>query len=196
MKEIKSIAVFCASGDGISTIYKEKAFELGEYLANSGIRLIYGGASVGCMGAVAEGAISQGGEIIGVLPNFLNKREIAHLNLSELILVESMHERKLKMHELSDACITLPGGFGTMEEMFEMLTWAQLGLHNKPTAILNTNGFYDSLMKQILVMKNEGLLKEKYYKMIICESNIQELLRAIDSYLPPTIEQWMKEKET
>lgn len=196
MREFKSVSVFCASGDGKSNSYKEKAYELGEYLAHNKIRLVYGGASVGCMGAVAEGVISKGGEVVGVLPHFLNKREIAHLNLTELILVDSMHERKLKMHELSDACITLPGGFGTMEEFFEMLTWAQLGLHDKPSAVLNINGFYDPLIQQMSVMKNEGLLKAKYFDMLIFEENIIALFKALDSYIPPSIEQWMKKEET
>lgn len=195
MNKIKRAAVFCASADGSSSIYKTKAFELGEFMAQNNISLIYGGASVGCMGAVAEGAISQGGEVIGVLPHFLNKREIAHLNLSELILVDSMHERKLKMHELSEACITLPGGFGTMEEFFEMLTWAQLGLHHKPSAVYNVNGFYDNLMAQMLTMKDEGLLKPKYYEMLICSDNISDLFAQMNQYLPPAVEQWMKEED-
>lgn len=195
MRQIKSIAVFCASSHGTKDNYQKTAFELGQFLAKKDIRLVYGGASVGCMGAVAQGAIEAGGEVIGVLPTFLNKREIAHLNLTQLILVDSMHERKLKMHELSDACITLPGGFGTMEEFFEMLTWAQLGLHQKPSAVLNTNGFYDHLMKQIFIMKEEGLLKDKYYEMLICSDRIEDLFTALKNYTPPAVEQWMKEDE-
>src|SRR5262245_21438308 len=129
---MKRITVFCGSSNGNDDKYRLQAGRLGETLAKQNIELVYGGASVGLMGAVANGVLSQGGKAIGVLPRFLQSREISHEGLTELILVESMHERKMKMNELSDGVIAMPGGFGTLEEFFEMLTWAQLGLHKKP----------------------------------------------------------------
>lgn len=193
MSEIKSIAVFCASSDGNSSIYLEKAYELGKTLATNGYRLVYGGASVGCMGAVARGAVDHGGKVIGVLPHFLAKREIAQNDLDDLIMVDSMHERKLKMNQLSDACISLPGGFGTMEEFFEMITWGQLGLHQKPSALLNVNGFYDHLIAQLKLMNEEELLKDKYLKMILIDDQIESLLQKMESYQPPQVEKWLEE---
>lgn len=149
---MKNITVFCGSSFGTEEIYKEQAELLGKTLAKQNIGLVYGGANVGLMGAVADGALSENGTVIGVLPNFLRSKEIAHQGLTELILVESMHERKTKMSELCDGVIALPGGFGTLEELFEMLTWAQLGLHKKPIAILNISGFYDSLLELLETM--------------------------------------------
>jgi uncharacterized protein (TIGR00730 family) len=154
------ITVFCGSSFGTEEIYTEQAALLGKTLAKQNIELVYGGANVGLMGAVADGVLNNGGKAIGVLPNFLRSKEIAHLGLTELILVESMHERKTKMNDLCDGVMALPGGFGTLEELFEMLTWAQLGLHKKPIAILNINGFYDSLIQLTEVMVSKGLLKE------------------------------------
>lgn len=191
MKEIKSIAVFCASAKGENPIYVEKAYQVGQFLAQRGIRIIYGGASIGCMGAVAEGALAENGSVVGILPHFLDKREIAHLQLEELIRVESMHERKLLMNEMSDATLTLPGGFGTMEELFELITWAQLGLHEKPNAILNVNSYYDHLIKQIEVMCREKLLKEKHRKMLLISDDIGDLWKQIINYQAPETEQWL-----
>src|SRR4030095_3484794 len=139
---MKRITVFCGSSLGNGTNFRTQATLLGQVLAKRNIELVYGGANVGLMGAVADGVLSEGGKVIGVLPNFLKSKEIAHEQLTELILVDSMHERKTKMNELCDGVIALPGGFGTLEEFFEMLTWAQLGLHKKPIAILNIDGFY------------------------------------------------------
>lgn len=191
---MKSIAVFCASSKGANDIYKENAYLTGKKIAEKGMRLVYGGATVGCMGAVAEGALDAGGEVIGVLPHFLDKREIAHLNITQLIRVESMHERKLKMHELSDGVLTLPGGFGTMEEFFEMLTWGQLGLHAKPCAVLNVNNFYAHLMLQLKMMNEEQLLKDKYLDMVLFDDSIEHLLIKMENYQAPEIEKWLREK--
>lgn len=190
---MKSIAVFCASSIGSKDIYRETAYNCGKALAKKNIRLVYGGASVGLMGALADGALASGGEVIGVLPHFLDRREIAHKKI-EMIRVKSMHERKLKMHELSDACLTLPGGFGTMEEFFEMLTWAQLGLHEKPNAILNVNGFYDALINQFNVMVEDGLLKEKHRNILLIDNNIDTLIDKVLNYKAPEVEEWLKKK--
>lgn len=192
---MKRITVFCGSSFGTEAIYTEQATLLGETFAKENIELIYGGANVGLMGAVADGVLNNGGKAIGVLPNFLRSKEIAHLGLTELILVESMHERKTKMNDLCDGVIALPGGFGTLEELFEMLTWAQLGLHKKPIAILNINGFYDSLIELTKTMVEKGLLKEANQKMLLVSDNIQDLLHQMRNYTAPTVGKWIdKEK--
>lgn len=192
---MKRVVVFCGSSSGTEEIFEEQAYQLGRTLAHRKIGLVYGGAKVGLMGAVANGAIENGGEVIGVLPNFLKSKEIAHENLTELILVESMHERKMKMNELSDAVITLPGGFGTMEEFFEMLTWAQLGLHKKPIAILNVNGFYDELLSLVRIMVNKGFLKKINQDMLLSSDNIEDLLNKIENYKAPEVGKWITKGE-
>lgn len=192
---MKRITVFCASSFGTEKIYEEQAIALGKTLAEQNIELVYGGANVGLMGAVADGALNAGGKVIGVLPNFLRSKEIAHLGLTELILVESMHERKTKMNELCDGVIALPGGFGTLEELFEMLTWAQLGLHKKPIAILNVNGFYDALIALLQTMTEKGLLKEVNQKMLLVSETIDDLLYQMKNYVAPTVGKWIDKKE-
>ncbi|KQW98844.1 TIGR00730 family Rossman fold protein [Flavobacterium sp. Root420] len=192
---MKRITVFCGSSFGTETIYAEQATLLGETFAKENIELVFGGANVGLMGALADGVLNNGGKAIGVLPNFLRSKEIAHLGLTELILVESMHERKTKMNDLCDGVIALPGGFGTLEELFEMLTWAQLGLHKKPIAILNINGFYDSLIELTNTMVEKGLLKGANQKMLLVSDNIDDLLNQMKNYTPPTVGKWIdKEK--
>ena len=153
---MKRITVFCGSSVGTDSIYKTQAKIVGEALAKNNIELVYGGAKIGLMGAVADGVLSKGGKVTGVLPNFLRSKEIAHEQLTNLILVDTMHERKTRMNELCDGVIALPGGFGTLEELFEMLTWAQLGLHKKPIGILNIDGFYDTLIDLIQTMVSKG----------------------------------------
>jgi len=188
---MKRITVFCGSSFGTEEIYKQQATLLGQTLAKQNIELVYGGANVGLMGAVADGILNEGGKAIGVLPNFLRSKEIAHLGLTELILVESMHERKTKMNDLCDGVIALPGGFGTLEELFEMLTWAQLGLHKKPIAILNIDGFYDSLIELTKVMVEKGLLKEANQQMLLVSDNIDDLLDQMKNYVAPTTGKWI-----
>ena len=192
---MKRITVFCGSSFGTEEIYTEQAALLGKTLAQHNIELVYGGANVGLMGAVADGTLSEGGKVIGVLPDFLRSKEIAHQGLTELILVESMHERKTKMNDLCDGVIALPGGFGTLEELFEMLTWAQLGLHKKPIAILNINGFYDSLIELTQTMVNKGFLKNVNKEMLLVSDNIEDLLHKMKHYVAPTTGKWIdKEK--
>ena len=188
---MKRITVFCGSSFGTEAIYTEQATLLGETFAKENIELVYGGANVGLMGAIADGVLNNGGKAIGVLPNFLRSKEIAHLGLTELILVESMHERKTKMNDLCDGVIALPGGFGTLEELFEMLTWAQLGLHKKPIALLNIDGFYDSLIQLTETMVEKGLLKEANQKMLLVSDNIPDLLHQMRNYTPPTVGKWI-----
>ncbi|MFN8672296.1 MAG: TIGR00730 family Rossman fold protein [Candidatus Sericytochromatia bacterium] len=192
---MKKVVVFCGSSSGTNKIYEDQAILLGQELAKRNIDLVYGGASVGLMGAVANGVLEQGGKVIGVLPKFLEAKEIAHNHLTELILVDSMHERKAKMNELSDGIIALPGGFGTLEELFEMLTWAQLGLHQKPIAILDINNFYTSLSNFIQNMVDNGFLKEINQKMLLVSNDISDLLNKMENYEPPLLDKWItKEK--
>lgn len=173
---IRSISVFCGSSAGTKEIYTQQAFELGKLFTKYKIRLIYGGASIGVMGAVANGSLSANGEVVGVIPHFLNKKEIAHAGITELITVETMHERKLLLHTMADAFIILPGGYGTLEEMFEAITWSQLGLHNKRIGILNLNGFYDPLILQIEKMIAEGFIDQKYRALIFECNSIETLM--------------------
>lgn len=193
---MKSIVVFCGSGEGYNECYRETAYQLGEMLAAAGIRIIYGGAKVGLMGALAEGALQQGGQVIGVIPKFLQTKEVAHDGLTELITVNTMHERKLKMHELSDAVITMPGGWGTMEELFEMLTWGQLGLHSKPVGVLNTNGFYDSLKVLFNNMVTEGFLNEFVSRSMLVSESIEDLLEQMAAYDPLPVRRFISEQTT
>lgn len=189
--KLKNINVFCGSSPGTEKIFEEQAYQLGKTLAGQNIGLVYGGASVGLMGTVANGVMENNGKAIGILPKFLKGKEIAHENLTELILVETMHERKTKMDELSDGVIGLPGGFGTLEELFEMLTWAQLGLHKKPVAILNVNGFYNELLSFIQTMVDKGFLKEINRDMLLISSEINDLLEKMNSYEAPGVEKWI-----
>src|SRR3990170_6208615 len=191
---MKSISVFCGSSMGIDPVYISQAILLGKTLAKQNIQLVYGGARVGLMGAVADGVLNNHGKVIGVLPYFLKSKEIAHEGLTELILVESMHERKMKMHELCDGIIALPGGFGTLEELFEMLTWGQLGLHKKPVGLLNVNGFYDNLNLLLQTMVHQGFLKEINFKMLLLSNDIDNLLHQMNTYVAPEVGKWISKE--
>ncbi|AUP79477.1 LOG family protein [Flavivirga eckloniae] len=188
------IAVFCGSSFGNDSIFEVKAKQLGKTLAKENIALVYGGAKVGLMGAIADGALEENGKVVGVLPNFLKEKELAHEGLSELILVDTMHERKTKMNDLCDGVITLPGGFGTLDELFEMLTWGQLGLHNKPIGILNINGYYDALISLLDTMVKNGLLKETNKQMVLVSDNIDDLLNKMKHYKAPDIGKWISKE--
>lgn len=195
LTHMKNITVFCGSSAGFNPGYKELAYELGQELAVRNIGLVYGGAKIGLMGAVADGALSKNGKVTGVLPGFLQKKEITHTGLTQLILVESMHERKLKMFELSDGVIALPGGFGTMEEYFEMLTWGQLGLHKNPIALLNTEGFYDGLLTFADTMARTGFLKPENRELMLADTSISGLLKQMENFQPPVVTKWIKSDE-
>ena len=181
---MKSIVVFCGSGEGYNEVYREAAEQMGITLAARHIRIIYGGAKVGLMGALADAALDQGGRVTGVIPEFLKTEEVAHEGLTELITVDTMHERKLKMHELSDGIIAMPGGWGTMEELFEMLTWGQLGLHSKPVGLLNVNGYYDALKALCDNMVQEGFLNEYVNAMLLISESVDDLLEQMAAYVP------------
>lgn len=193
---MNNIVVFCGSSSGTDRIYEEQAFLLGKTLAEAGIGLVYGGAKVGLMGAVADGALQYGGKVVGVLPHFLQTKEIAHEGLTELFIVDTMHERKTKMNQLCDGIIALPGGFGTLEEFFEMLTWGQLGLHRKPMGLLNTEGFYDGLIALAQDMVNSGFLKEVNQRMLLSSATIPDLLDQMRNYQPPTVGKWITQETT
>jgi uncharacterized protein (TIGR00730 family) len=179
---INRIAVFCGSGPGSKKIFKEKAYELGRSLAENRFELIYGGSGTGLMGMVADGVIKNKGKAIGVLPHFLKDREVAHPNLNQLILVEDMHQRKAKMNELADAFVVLPGGLGTMEEYFEVLTWSQLALHNKPIVLLNIDGFYNHLLLLIENISCHGFIKDHTMPLFFVFDNIKEAIHCIKEH--------------
>ncbi len=193
---MKKLAVFCGSSNGSSDIYIEGAKKLGKELAKRNITLVYGGASVGIMGAVADSVLNEGGYVIGVMPSFLDNREIAHKNLSELIIVGSMHERKAKMAELADGFIALPGGPGTMEEFFEVFTWGQLGLHKKPCGILNINNYFDLLINFFSQMNKQEFLQEKYLSMLMYDSEPASLIEKFQTYNPPSVKTYIKANQT
>ena len=193
-KQLRSVSVFCGSSSGRDNVFRSEAWELGRKLAANHIELVYGGAKVGLMGAVADGALSESGKVIGVLPVFLKSKEIAHDGLTELILVDTLHERKTKMNELSDGVIALPGGFGTLEEFFEMLTWGQLGLHKKPMGILNLDGYYDELVHFLDKMVEKGFLKPVNRSMVLLSNDIDDLLVKLKNYKAPEVGKWIREE--
>lgn len=179
---MQSIVVYCGSNPGKKSVYAETAYALGAELAKRGIRLIYGGGNTGLMGRVADGAMENNGFVTGIIPNFLAKLEVAHKTLSELHFVETMHERKAKMVSLSDGVIALPGGYGTMDELFEILTWAQLRIFMGPVGLLNVNGFYDLLLLQLDKMIEEGFLRAETRGLLVVAEDPAELLSKMEAY--------------
>ncbi|MCE7008486.1 TIGR00730 family Rossman fold protein [Kibdelosporangium philippinense] len=170
------ICVFCGSAAGTKPRYAAAAAELGKLLAKRGITLVYGGASVGTMGIIADAALEAGGEVIGVIPTSMTDREIAHQGLTELHVVSTMHERKALMAELSDAFLALPGGAGTLDELFEIWTWYQIGVHSKPIGIANIDGFYDPLIAMVDHMVAEGFIRASYRDFITIETDLEKLV--------------------
>ena len=196
MKALKSIAVFCGSSEGNDINIIEQAEQLGATLAKNDIALVYGAAKIGIMGKIAQATIDNHGKVIGVIPDFLKLKEVVHLGLHQLITTNNMHERKLKMHELSDGFIALPGGFGTFEELFEIITWAQLGLHQKPIGLLNSNGFYNDLINMIETMVSKGFLKMQNLELLIVDDNIESLLNKMQNFNPVDVPKWLKANRT
>ncbi len=188
--------MFCGSGVGTDQAYKESAIALGRAMVNRNIELVYGGAQIGIMGAVADAVLAAKGKVTGVIPKFLSGKEIAHSGLTQMLVVTTMHERKALMNNLCDGFITLPGGFGTMEELFEVLTWAQLGLHRKPVALLNVNGYYDQLIAMVSTMLERDFIKPENQTMFIVSDNIDDLLEKMEHYIPPAVPQWITEETT
>jgi len=173
---MKRICVFCGSSEGANVAYKSKAVALGRLMAQNKIELVYGGGGIGLMGVIANAVMTNGGTVIGVIPRFLADRELGHQEISELILTDSMHQRKQKMAELADGFIALPGGFGTLEELCEILTWVQLSIIEKPVAILNTNGYFDNLIALFEHMTKERFLKESNKNLLLKANDENELI--------------------
>ncbi len=186
---MKRVCVFCGSSMGARPDYAEAAAGLGRLLAASGLGLVYGGGDIGLMGVMADAALAAGGEVVGVIPEALMKFEIGHLDLAELHVVASMHERKALMADLSDAFIALPGGIGTMEELFEAWTWAQLGMHAKPLGFLDVAGYYAHLQAFLDHMAGEGFLRPRHRAMVAVETDPARLLDAFAGYTPPAVVQ-------
>jgi len=193
---MERISVFCGSSEGNDEKIVEAARELGRVLSSKGITLVYGGGKVGLMGALADSTLAGHGRVIGVIPHFLKAKEILHGNLDQTIIVESMHQRKLKMHELSQGVIALPGGFGTMEELFEMITWSQLGLHFKPIGLLNTGGFFDPLLVFLDRMESKGFLKPENRNMLLVDDSSTGLLVKMQAYRPQFVPKWIDKEQT
>lgn len=192
---MKRICVFCGSNAGADPIFLKTAESVGKFLAQENIELVYGGGRVGLMGKIADSVLENGGRVIGAIPAALDKKEIAHQGLTELFIVNSMHERKSLMAELADGFIALPGGFGTFEEFCEIITWAQLGIHQKPCGLLNVGGFYDHLIAQIDISVAQNFIRDEHRKLILVESEIEKLFVEMQNYQPPVIEKWIDEDE-
>ncbi|ENX38126.1 TIGR00730 family Rossman fold protein [Acinetobacter sp. NIPH 2100] len=191
---MNSICVFCGSSFGNDPIYQQMAQATGQAIAAQGKTLVYGGGRSGLMGVVADSALRAGGRVIGVIPSALVDRELAHTGLTELHIVNNMHERKTKMADLSDAFVALPGGAGTLEEIFEQWTWSQLGIHQKPCAFLNIDGFYDDLIKMLQTSVERGFSQERFVDRLIVTEQINDILAAFSAYQPVT-PKWMSTAE-
>ncbi|WP_430928461.1 TIGR00730 family Rossman fold protein [Polaribacter marinivivus] len=179
------IVVFCGSSLGFNSIYKEAAIELGNYFARHGIVLVYGGGKIGMMGAIADTILAKKGKVIGVIPKLLEKEEVVHSGVEEMIVCKKMSDRKVIMSKLIDGYITLPGGFGTLDELFEALTLNQLQIEQKPVGILNINGYFDATLQQLDKMAEEGFLKPQNKALLIVADNIPELMNKMNNYTPP-----------
>jgi uncharacterized protein (TIGR00730 family) len=188
---MKSIAVYCGSSAGTNPLYVTQAQALGSALVAHGLTLVYGGGKVGLMGTIADAVLAHGGQVIGVIPDFLADKELAHLGCTELHVVKSMHERKLMMADRADAFIAMPGGYGTLEELFEVLTWGQLGLHRKPVALLNVDGYYDHLLVALDRMRDDQLLRAENRAQLLHSPDPELLLAQLAAYQPVQLEKWL-----
>lgn len=191
---MKSICVFCGANFNGDEQLKEAIDQLAEMMVKNNISLIFGGGKVGVMGLIADAVLQRGGKAIGVIPQFLMDKEVGHPGLTQMHVVENMHQRKQLMNELCDGIITLPGGFGTLEEFFEVLTWLQLGLHNKPIGLLNFNGFYNFLLKQMDVMVENHFLKPANRKLVLSSSQPKELIDLMSNFNASPDEVWFKDQ--
>ena len=193
---MKTICVYCGSSPGRRSEYSNAARELATQLVNHDIGLVYGGASVGIMGEIADAVLAAGGKVIGVMPKALVEKEVQHDGLTELLVVDSMHSRKLKMADISDGFIAMPGGLGTLEELFEVLTWAQLGFHQKPCALFNVEGYYDKLAEFLRHAVDEKFVKAVHSEMLLIEQSAEHILEAMMAYQPPTEDKWIGRGDT
>ncbi len=188
---VQRVCVYCGSSLGENPIYRETAQQVGELLATSGITLVYGGGNVGLMGVMADAALAAGGEVIGIIPGGLFSREVGHPGITDLRIVGTMHERKALMADLSDAFLALPGAMGTLDELFEILTWAQLGIHNKPIGLLNTNNYFDPLITLLDHMVTERFLRPEHRALAMVDDDATRLLARFAEYEAPTVEKWL-----
>ena len=192
---MKAVCVFCGSREGSRPAYAEAARRTGREIARRGLGLVYGGGRVGLMGAVANAALEEGGEVVGVITEALISKEIAHAGLTKLHVVGSMHERKMLMADLSDGFVTLPGGYGTLEEFFEVLSWAQLSIHEKPCGLLDVNGFWDPLSTLFDHAVTEGFVNPNHRSLALTEGDPSVLLERMERYTPPETRKWMGPRE-
>lgn len=191
---MKSLCVYCGASFNQDPVVKAVVAALAQSFTDRQIRLIYGGGSVGLMGIIADEVLQRKGQVTGVIPQFLLDLEVGHMEVTELIVTENMHQRKQKMADLADGFVILPGGFGTLEEFFEVLTWLQLGLHGKPVGILNIGGFYDPLLAQLDMMVKQGYLKPSNLELVICETAPEALLEKMAAFRPVTDKKWVTER--
>src|SRR5690606_6026103 len=196
MNQLDKICVFCGSSEGNDLAINDAAIKLGKIFSERNITLVYGAAKIGVMGIIAKSVLDNNGKVIGIIPNFLKKKEVVHLGLTELITTENMHERKLKMQEASDGFIALPGGMGTLEELFEIITWLQLGLHQKPIGLLNISGFYNDLIRMLETMVRKGFLSMDNYNLLLVDSNPKELLKKMENFKTPQLPKWLNSDRT
>jgi uncharacterized protein (TIGR00730 family) len=190
MAALSSLCVFCGSSAGHRPLYRDTATALGQLLAARGIRLVYGGGNIGLMGTVAQAVMAAGGEVVGIIPQALLSREKGHRGVTRLEVVATMHERKARMAELADGFIAMPGGYGTLEEFCEILTWAQLGIHGKPVALLNVGGFFNALIDLFEHSEKEGFVRPEHRHLVIVEDAPEPLLAAMQAHRPPRVAQW------
>jgi len=191
MSRFNRLAVYCASSNDIDDVYRDAATSLGRTMAEAGIGLVFGGGSVGLMGTVADAVLEHGGEVYGVIPKKLVELELGHTGCTELLVVDTMHERKQKMMDLSDGFIAMPGGYGTLEELFEVVTWAQLNYHRNPVGLFNVAGFFDSLIHFVQHAVDEGFIREELRHLITVGSTPGELLARLEEATVPELESWM-----
>ena len=189
---MKRIAVFCGSSTGFKSIYADDAKKLGIYMSKNNIGLVYGGGKIGMMGVLADAVIENKGEIIGVIPDMLRHEEVAHTKITEMIVTKKMSKRKVTISKLVNGYIALAGGFGTLDEIFEAMTLGQLGIEKKPVGVLNTNGYFDHLLKQLDVMVQEGFLKSSNRNMIIVSNSVEELIFKMHNYKAPDVSKIVK----
>jgi len=193
---LRTVCVFCAANPGAHPVYVERARAMGRYLADSGRRLVYGGGRTGLMGAIAEGALGAGGEVVGIMPKHLVDREVAHTGLTQLHVVSSMHERKALLSELSDGFLAMPGGLGTMEELFETWTWGQLGLHRKPYGLLEMHGFFAPLLGFLDHAVREGFIAAANRDLLVVDDDPARLVERMEAVEIPRVARWMTREET
>lgn len=196
MTDIRRLCIYCASNDGAHADYRSAAADFGRLLADRGIGLIYGGGRTGLMGALADSALAAGGEVIGVMPHALVQREVAHRGLTELHIVDSMHERKALLASLADGFVALPGGLGTLEELSETWTWAGLGVHTKPIGLLDVRGFWQPLLAFITHAAREGFLRDSPTDWLLVDEHADSLLDRLRTFVPPHTRRWLRPDET